>query len=263
MDSGQQADNRLADEIHSFKSLWRGGYYEGDPLDPLGPSGYLSQGYMSVLHATYLACIRPYVTAQTIALEIGPGRGAWTKSMLAAKEIWCLDALSAEHNQFWEYIGKQPHVHYHQVSDFSCSVLPDDHFDFFFTFGVFCHVSFDGISAYMQNLRNKLRPGANGFMMVADYDKFNASMRQMDRLSASRVTEIRRRLRVLRTLWRTMGGDVAQPLKDKSEDLAHYPGRWYHAGIDRTCSMLEQLGYTVVSPDIGVNFRDPVIQFRR
>jgi len=46
-------------EIGLFKDLWHGGYFEGDPLDPMAHSGYGSLGYMSCLHATYLRCIRP------------------------------------------------------------------------------------------------------------------------------------------------------------------------------------------------------------
>lgn len=63
----------------SFKALWRGGYYEGDPLDPVGPSSYGQFGYVSGLYLTYLVCIKPYVGPNTTVLEIGPGRGAWTR----------------------------------------------------------------------------------------------------------------------------------------------------------------------------------------
>ena len=77
--------DKLAEEIASFEGLWKGGYYEGDPLDPLSRSTFGNYGYVSVLYATYLACIKPYITAETRALELGPGRGAWTKTMLSAK----------------------------------------------------------------------------------------------------------------------------------------------------------------------------------
>jgi hypothetical protein len=39
------------------------------------------------------------------------------------------------------------------------------------------------------------------------------------------------------------------------------PGRWYNAGIERTCSMLEEVGYQVVDPDVGTIPRDPIIHF--
>ena len=57
-----------------------GGYFEGDPLDPNG-AGAIITG-MSVLYATTLCCIKPYVNADSMVLEIGAGRGAWTRTTL-------------------------------------------------------------------------------------------------------------------------------------------------------------------------------------
>jgi hypothetical protein len=31
--------DQLAAELDSFQTIWRGGYYEGDPLDPMTQSG--------------------------------------------------------------------------------------------------------------------------------------------------------------------------------------------------------------------------------
>ena len=80
--------DKLKKELASFEGVWRGGYYEGDPLEPLSRSGYGQIGYISVVRATYLRCIKPYVNSETVAIEIGAGRGAWTRSMLTAKEVW-------------------------------------------------------------------------------------------------------------------------------------------------------------------------------
>lgn len=159
---------RLGKELASFQTLWEGGYYEGDPSDPLCrfPS-YGVLNWMSSHHATYLRCIKPYIRKDTVALEIGPGRGCWTKTMLPAKEIYALDALPAEHNGFYSYLGHPPHVKYFQVDDFACEMLPENHFDYMFSFGCLCHVSFEGITAYAQNLYSKLKSGANCFWMVA------------------------------------------------------------------------------------------------
>jgi hypothetical protein len=103
-------------ELESFRDIWHGGFFEGDPLDPMGISIYGILGYMSVIHIIYLYCICPYVIQETSALEIGPGRGAWTRTMLRARDVWCLDALSAQHNRFWEYVDEQNRekVHYCQ-----------------------------------------------------------------------------------------------------------------------------------------------------
>jgi Methyltransferase domain len=261
-----QADLRLREEVGMFHNLWKGGYFEGDPLDPLGVSGYSLLGYMSVLHVTYLLCIRPYVTRGSTVLEIGPGRGAWTKCFLDAKQIWCLDALSAEHNGFHEYVGRHDHVNYLQVEDFSCRALPEDAFDYFFSFGCFCHISPAGTREYLQNLWSKLKSGCHGFIMVGDYDKHNRACGELEqRLHLSRYFQ-RRLCLYLPIVLASKLVKFADPRKlmaarNKNEDTQPRPGRWYHLGTKEACDMLESLGYRVVVPDVGVNHRDPVIHF--
>jgi hypothetical protein len=255
-------EERLSAEIASFKRLWQGGYFEGDPLDPLARSGYGQLGFMSILHATYLRCIKPYVNLETIALEIGPGRGAWTKALLSAREVWCLDVLSAEHNRFYDYLGHPLNVRYFQVYDFNCSVIPENYFTYMFSFGCLCHVSFEGIRKYAKNIFPKLRQGSDCFWMVADYRKYSAAMKNLDRLSIyQRILPPKRLYSPMRWLLRLVAHSKAdsRPLKD--EDDVPRPGRWYDAGIERTCAMLESVGYQVIDPDVGVNHRDPVIYF--
>ena len=118
-----------------------------------------------------------------MALEIGPGRGAWTKALLPSKEIYALDALSAEHNRFYEYLGHPENVQYFHVQDFECKMLPDDHFDYMFSYGCFCHVSFEGIQAYAENVHPKLKRNSNCFWMVADYDKYDGAVTNLKELS--------------------------------------------------------------------------------
>jgi hypothetical protein len=219
-------------EIASFENLWHGGYFDVDPLNPNIRSSYRESGTVSVYHATYLYCIKNFITPATIALEIGPGRGAWTKCMLPAKEIHVLDALSAEHNKFFEYVGKASHVFYHQVEDFSCKELPDNYFNYMFSFGCLCHISFKNIQEYAQNLYKKMLPNANCFWMIADYDQH----------------------------------EKATGCKVNGHNLNHdnpLPGRWFNAGKKRTCEMLKAIGYKIIKEDIETCPRDPVIHFLR
>jgi hypothetical protein len=263
----------VKEQLDSFQKIWEGGAYEGDPLDPMGRSTYGSLGYMSVLHATYLRCIKPYVTPSSVVLEIGPGRGAWTKTMLTAREVWCLDALSAEHNHFWQYVGTAPHVRYHQVSDFSCSDLPDNHFTYFFSFGVFCHIPFWGVTEYLRNLFPKLRSGCDAFLMVADYAKNNDAVSHYEPISAWRVCDLIRPKKPLKAaFWQRAVAyfqETALAHQDNfrlrppdANDMPR-PARWYDAGTDRTCALLADLGYHVIDRDVGVLHRDPVIYFRK
>lgn len=254
-----------------FHKEWEGGYYEGDPIDPMATSTYGVLGYMSVLHVTYLRCIKPYVRSDTRVIEIGPGRGAWSRTMLNAKELWVADVMSAEHNGFWPYVGKHDHVKYVQVSDFTLKDFPDNHFDFFFSFGVFCHIPVAGHEEYFANLRAKLKPGAQCFLMVADYDKYNAAWQNYESLGCHRpVLEMAKRSRPKWRRWMPSfwwegekHRQARTPKKDPKNDGDPTHGVWYHAGTKRTCDTLTKLGYTILDPDTGVLTRDPVIHFQR
>lgn len=255
--------NELAEEIASFEGLWKGGYFEGDPLDPLARSTFGNFGYISVLYATYLVCIKPYVSADTRALEIGPGRGAWTKTMLAAKEVWTLDALSAEYNGFFEYLNHPTNVRYIQVSDFECRDLPDGYFDFLFSFGCLCHVSFEGISAYAKNLFPKLASGAHCFWLVADKAKYARFVENEKRFDIWRaLMPTRKRLTPVKKLLEAFSS-ATRPSFLTTDVFAEGQGHWHDAGAARTCEMLEAAGYKVIDSDVGVLPRDPIIHFMK
>jgi hypothetical protein len=78
------------------------------------------------LYALYLIAIKQYVSPESVVLEIGPGRGAFTKAILKhdPKEVWCLDAVSAEENSFFEYIGKNQKVKYSRLRIFPAPCCP-------------------------------------------------------------------------------------------------------------------------------------------
>lgn len=256
---------QLDGHLSSFQTIWKGGFFVGDPLDRLH-SPYGLFGYVGVPYAITLACIRPYVTGQTVALEIGPGRGAYTRALLESREVWCLDALSAEHNHFWEYVGEQPHVHYVQVTDFDCEMLPDDSVDFAFSYDALCHVPFEGIEAYASALLSKLRKGAHVFWMVADYAKYKRFISDRRSVAPTFTSQIGRPW--LRRLVARVADHVEARELDRYRRHIELPegpdgSWWYDAGTERTVAMLERLGYRIVEADVGVDPRSPIIHFVR
>jgi hypothetical protein len=260
--------SELKDHLQSFQRVWQGGYLEGDPLDPVGASKYRRLGYISQIHAVYQVCVRPYINPESVVIEIGPGRGAWTKGMLGAKEVWCLDAKSRQDNQIDGYLGDPKNLIYHQVEDFECRNLPDDKFTYLFSFGCLCHVPFWGTSAYAKNLFPKLKRGANCFWMVADYEKRNKVAREFKKYDVfGRI--LPRGFFLLLEFWnkhkgyRCMGPNTEETLEVSSDSQETAPGRWYHAGAANTAEMLRSFGYEVISEDIGLVPRDAILHFRK
>lgn len=220
--------DKLQKELYSFQNIWKGGYFNNIESD--------SRKLQNIIDV----CITPHVTDQTTVLEIGCGRGAWTKHMKHAKKIYCMDALSAEHNNFWNYVGRQPNIEYYQVDDFTCKNIPDNSIDFLFSYDVFCHISYSGMREYMKNLYPKLKKDAVCFIMVADSEKYQ-------KFGIPGVTP----------------GYSSHEEEVKDYDGNPSDGRWYWYGVNRFCQVLEDFTYHVISKDINVIERDPITKFTK
>jgi len=251
-------------DIADFHTVWAGGYYEGDPTDAFAASSYLGSGYVSVLYVTYLVCIKPFVGPETTVLEIGPGRGAWTKTFLdlGASKVWALDAASAEHTGFNDYVGMRREVEYRQVSDQTLGDVPDNSIDYFFSFGVFCHLPEAIIGDYLKALPGKMRSGAHGFFLIADFDQHDARMRDPDALD--RLFELRRYI-PQRIVHRVMSRLAPFKYKARSrwEDPGPPPTEWYHLGKTKAAQLAREAGLIVIEEDTGTCPRDPILHVVR
>ncbi|MGI8642048.1 MAG: hypothetical protein ACR2MG_19120 [Pyrinomonadaceae bacterium] len=256
--------DKLTEEIASFEGLWEGGYYEGDPLSALSKSTYGVYGYVSILHATYLSCIKPYINSETVALEIGPGRGAWTKTMLGAKEVWVLDALSAEYNRFFEYLNHPKNVKYFQVEDFKCNQLPENYFNYMFSFGCLCHVSFEGMTEYATNIFDKLQENTHCFWMIADKKKYSDFIKNTETYDIWKgLSPQRKHLAPLKYVFNAFSKITRPSYFLNLNEFGDSQGHWVDAGAERTCEMLEKIGYKVLDSDVGTLPRDPIIHFMK
>jgi len=252
-------------QIRSFEEIWKGGYFGGDPTDPTLCREYGDVSLISSNFAVLQALVRPNITPNSRVVEIGPGRGAWSRCMVDAKELWCFDALSAEHNAFWEYVGAahSDHVKYFQVEDSSLRECPDNHFDFMFSFGAFCHMPVDIQRGYQRNLFAKAKPGARGAIMFSDFDKFNAAWRNLGQLRTVSLTSKGLSALLRFNVGRWLGKmRKAEMYLDKS-DCTEKPGRFFHGGIEETATFMESVGWRVLSMDVGLNLRDPIIYFEK
>jgi len=222
---------KLRAELASFAGLWQGGFLN-----------HIDAPQIRDLRQVWDVCVAPYAPGARV-LEIGPGRGAWTRRMLdvGAKHVYCLDALSARHNGFWKYVGRRDaaRVTYRRVTDFECSDVPAQSIDFLFSFDAFCHISYTGMRHYFSSFRRALRSGAAGFVMIADAEKHEAL--------------------------RQRGGERFRPAPD-ADDIRSYdgppaPGRWYWVGRRRCHELLVSLGYEVIASDVDACARDAICHF--
>ena len=148
----------------------------GDPS--LTTLGYLWQklrhgekipGNLAKMRARY---VEPYVTEDTVALEIGGGGGRWTRYLLPAREVIVVD-LNPE---FFEYIESRfpeaaGKLRFYETSGYELGGIEDESVDFVFSFGTFVHIDPEGIDAYLGEIRRVLRPGAIASIHYGDRTK--------------------------------------------------------------------------------------------
>jgi hypothetical protein len=170
-------------------------------------------------------CIKPYVDRNKVALEIGCGRGAWSKCMTGFGKLFCVDPVPPDTTGFWNHVGQHNNVFYER--NLTLSFLPDYGVDYVFSFGTFCHLPFEAVQDYADRMHRKIQAGANCFWMISDADKYR----------------------------RSTGRGM--------EELMGEPGGWHDNNLGQTLQMLMNIGYTIISPDVGSCLRDPIVHFTR
>jgi hypothetical protein len=248
--------------LSRFSDIWEGGYFEGDPLDPMTASSYGIFGYYSCLYVVYLCCIKPFITSHTVVLEIGPGRGAWTKAIAGCNpaHIYAVDVVSPEHSGFWEYVPRLPSIEYIQATDFSLDKIPDGSIEYFFSYGCFCHLRPDMCVAYIDSIAKKMKEGAHGFLMVADFRKYAMCIENYAATSIA-SSFIGKKFVLVRLAYRL------STFLARAKFIGPLPGSrpdgwgWYDLGTERACDALKKNGFSIVESDMNINHRDPIIHF--
>jgi len=253
------------------KGLWHGGFIDSYPLAPVSWSSYTNTGFVSLFHAAYLACIKPFVHAGTVALEIGPGRGAWTKAIFqsGASKVIAVDVYDREHNGIDIYLGSYAErLEYLQITTADLSSIDDSSCNYFCSFGCFVHLSPDLQARYFRAIYSKLHAGAEGFVQVADADQWNKvcsdeSLRIDNVLRAKDINGV-----IPENDWEAFGllnGIKPRELVGISsrEWTAIDPGRYFYIGVENAGELIRQAGLEVVDLSFIPSWRDPVIRFRK
>ena len=235
---------KLKNEIESFKSIWKGGYKTGysKKRNQRGVEMYIKNNMSG-----------------KCCLEIGCGGGQWSKFIYDLNifdKIYCIDVLSAEHNNFWEYVGyeKKNKIEYFQVKDFSLDCIPNNCLDYVFSYDVFCHISYSGQSEYLRNLYNKCNENCNLFIMYADPNKYIISEPEHLYHVKQFIPNNGRDCSNLYDL-------ISACLDDK--DGIPSPGRWYWVGLSNFINNCLKYNYKIINPDLNIDKTNPITLFMK
>ncbi|MBF0233896.1 MAG: class I SAM-dependent methyltransferase [Desulfamplus sp.] len=120
--------------------------------------------------ASYLSS---FINANSKVLELGPGRGSWSKVILNKLSVkGVLHTIDFQDVSQWlDPKRKDNRIVCHKVDSFNYSFLPDDYFDLFWSFGVLCHNNIDNIYTIFNQAYSKLKKQAVLIHQYSDWNK--------------------------------------------------------------------------------------------
>jgi len=120
--------------------------------------------------------IRPRLLASRTLLEIGPGRGSWTKAVLDTfpdGTLYVIDRLPLEHMIRLRCPSAGDRLRFVQSNSNDYSMFPNNLFDFAFSFGVFVHLPLREIKTLLTRLRPKMCHGGEIILHYSNWDKLD------------------------------------------------------------------------------------------
>jgi len=178
--------------------------------------------------------LAPFLRADSKVLELGPGKGSWTRALLEFLPQGEVHVLDFHDVRQWLRPEKYAHrLVCHVVGDNSFSEVPKDHFDFFWSFGVLCHCNAALIEVILANSLSRLKPGGMAVHQYGDWEKLE------------------------RFGWEK--GRVPLEFKALPDDKIWWPRN----DRETMVRLARQTGWEVVTPDMDLVARDGMIQLRR
>jgi SAM-dependent methyltransferase len=178
--------------------------------------------------------IAPFLNPDSTVLELGPGRGAWSRAILKHIPYGQLITVDYQDVTRWlhpeQYCGR---LICHQVFNNRFDEIEDQSVDFFWSMGVLCHNNQAEIAELLQNALPKMKPGGVACHQYSDWDK-------LDRFGWTR-------------------GGVPEDFQEQPDDEIWWP-RNNQFGMQR---IAESAGWQVITPDMELVERDSLIQLRR
>lgn len=122
----------------------------------------------------YKKAIVPYLRSDSKVLELGPGRGSWSRAILSRIPQGELHTVDFQDVSQWldpDRFGGR--LICHTVHDNSFSGVPENYFDFFWSFGVLCHNDASAIAEILVHSRRAMKRGALSVHQFGDWNKLD------------------------------------------------------------------------------------------
>lgn len=178
--------------------------------------------------------IVPRLSSDSHVMELGPGRGSWSRAILSQITQGRLTTVDFQDVTEWldptDYAGR---LECHRVFDNSFRCIEDDSIDFFWSMGVLCHNNQDQITEILRNALPKMKVGGYACHQFSDWKK-------LDTFGWQR-------------------GGVPESFRDQPDDEIWWPRN----STAEMCELARQTGWQVKTPDLGLLSRDGLILLKR
>lgn len=212
------------------------GYDSGDILSFIPNSQRRSEERIigGSYRKVFIKAALPYLKADSVVLELGPGKGSWSRAILKNIPNGQLHVVDYQDITRWlkpeKYNGR---LICHKVNDNSFSSVKDNYFDFFWSFGVLCHNNVEHIRQILTNSLPKMKHGGVAIHQYADWSKLEA--------------------------WGWKKGAVPAEFKNKKDEEI-----WWPRNDERTMvGIAEETGWKVLTGDLNLVKRDSIIVLKR
>lgn len=219
-----------------LKKEFNYGYDSGDILSPLpNLQRFREERKVGGSYRTvFLKAALPYLKPDSVVLELGPGKGSWTKALLKHLHLGKLHVVDFQDVKPWlkpeQYQGR---LVCHQVQDNSFSCIEDNSIDFFWSFGVLCHNNVEQIKSILSNSLPKMKEGAFAVHEYADWEKLDNYGWEKGKIPLS--------------FKQLPDSEIWWPRNDR----------------ETMCKIAREAGWNVVCPDLGLVKRDSIIVLQR
>lgn len=273
----------MADELWS-KHAFTGGYSSGTILGPLcvddpetGIRLFEDKRIGGSLSEFFMGGVKPLLRPDFRVLELGPGKGSWTRalfSVITQGEIhtidlqdirpWVKDLIALFSDRFF--------IHQVAIGEKDYNFIPDNYFDAFFSFGVFCHMNLDELEAFLSMLRTKLKKGSICIAQYSDWQKGLEYCLDPEGYEHNRevylmleeeyrfefaMIKCKKWYQKLRPLWNKYVLKRYPSSKVSAERCF-----WVKNNKRTMKKILRRTGYEVINMDMGFFRRDPVVLFK-